>query len=482
MNTRGTYGSNSTNGQSQTYVGSRLVHTFELKQRYDNVKTGAMQSLLNTLSREGTVSSVGNYRWEIALKDGAWVMLVYYPDWNALEVTVTDRELRGVDQMDRVRRSYDAILAKITPRLQHFGVTTVGAATYAGQQVQQPRFAARTRAIKAVFDMYTTSHRGAPYYIYAEVNGMIDRRSASSLDEANSIFFALERAPGEVYAAIFDPTDPLWPGPAADVYHETPRAPQAPQERPAIVGHSNGRGQYGSLVGLTIYHSVGDRADAVKQMAVDWTALYQSLASQVGVIIADPKSPSGFRTITQREYDANPPDPKKVTWWKSYAWPIIQEWTKFARDQLGTDWTTGGSYIAFAERWQTNWDVYENWKKKLDSLRAEAEKQGFSLATPKPADLPTTVWADAGAAIESGGRKLASGFGDVWNIVKYGAWAVLGIGAVVAISSVASNLRSGKDPAEKYVEMIRAGRRPRTPRALGAPRTPQLALPPGEGA
>jgi hypothetical protein len=104
------------------------------------------------------------------------------------------------------------------------GATTVGA-PYVGQaQTQPPRLAARTRGVRAVFDMYTRAR--VPYYVYAEVNGMIDKRSASSVDEANSIFAAIERSPGEVYVAIFDPTDPLWPGPAFDVYHATPQAAQ----------------------------------------------------------------------------------------------------------------------------------------------------------------------------------------------------------------------------------------------------------------
>lgn len=237
------------------------------------------------------------------------------------------------------------------------------------------------------------------------------------------------------------------------------------------------------LVGITLYHSVGDRADAVKQMAVDWDALYQALASQVGELTIDPKSPSGFHITTQKEWDANPPDPKKVTWWKSYALPIIKEWVKFKRDQLGTDRTFAADYIAFAERFQTNWDVYEGWKKKLDNLRAEAQKRGFSVELPKSTDLPTTVWADAGSALEKGAGAVGSGIGDVWKTLKYGVWGILGIGAIVAISSVASNLKSGKDPAEKYMEMIRMARKPRSARgtrALAA--SEQLALPAGEGA
>jgi len=102
-----------------------VLHRLELKQRYDNAKTAAVQALLNDLSRDGVASSVGTSRWEIALKEGAWVDLTWYPDYSALEVTITDRELRRVDQVAAVRHRYEAILRKITPRLQNFGVTTV---------------------------------------------------------------------------------------------------------------------------------------------------------------------------------------------------------------------------------------------------------------------------------------------------------------------------------------------------------------------
>lgn len=132
MNDRGQYGGQYGNGQSRayggngTYVGASLVHTLELKQRYDNASTAAVQALLNDLSRNGVASSVGTNRWEIALKDGAWVRLTWYPDYSALEVTITDRELRRVDEVAPIRRRYEEILRKITPRLQTYGVTTVG--------------------------------------------------------------------------------------------------------------------------------------------------------------------------------------------------------------------------------------------------------------------------------------------------------------------------------------------------------------------
>ncbi len=226
-------------------------------------------------------------------------------------------------------------------------------------------------------------------------------------------------------------------------------------------------------VGLSLYHSVEDRATAVKQLDVDWNALYQSLASQAGELTADPTSSSGYRYTTQKEWDANPPDPKRVTWWKAYASPLIKQWVKFKHEQLGGDRTLAADYTAFAERFQTNWDVYEDWKKKLDTLRAEAQHRGFVLNSPSTTPLPTTIWTDAAQTVEKG-------VGDVWRILKYGAWGLLGVGAIVALSSIAQNLRSGRDPAEKYMEIFKA-RRPRVPgiqRALLAPA--RAALPSGE--
>jgi hypothetical protein len=221
-----------------------------------------------------------------------------------------------------------------------------------------------------------------------------------------------------------------------------------------------------------VYHSVGDRADAARQLALDWTAFYQDLARQVGEITYDPKSPSGYHVTTQIEWNANPPDAKKVEWWKSYAKPRINAWLKFKNEQLGVS-SLASDYIAFAERWATNWDVYAGWKNKLEALRAEAQRRGFTISSPPPAELPTTFGED----VTRGAGDLAKGAGDAWKFVKYAAWATLGIGAIVALSSVAQNLRTGKDPAESYVKLIRRSGRAVVRTALPAP--VRFALPPG---
>lgn len=202
----------------------------------------------------------------------------------------------------------------------------------------------------------------------------------------------------------------------------------------------NDRGEYGRgrppRVGVgAVYHSVGDRAEAVRRMAIDWTTLYQNLASQVGEITPDPKSSSGYHITSQREWDANPPDSKKVLWWKSYAKPIFNAWVKFKSEQLG-DSSSTSSYIAFAERFQTNWDVYEDWKKKLDFLRAEALRQGFAITAPATAELPTTVWTD----VAKGAEDAVKGAGGTLTYIKYIAIAALGIGAIAALSKAKRTL------------------------------------------
>lgn len=246
-----------------------------------------------------------------------------------------------------------------------------------------------------------------------------------------------------------------------------------------------GRGHYygarrdgGTALGAWYGHTIEERAEAVRSMAVDWTALFQNLASQAGELTADPKEPGGYRLATQADWDAHPPDPAKREWWLSYARPLIKQWSRFKNEQLGGLYTTGDAYIAWTERATTSWGTYEDWKKKLDALRADAQKRGFSVTTSTPMPLPSSapVWEKAANVIERGASDIWSGAGDVWSLVKYGAWAVLGIGAVVALSSVASRLRSGRDPAEPYVALVRR----RGAREL--PSSPRLALPPGEPA
>ena len=493
MNARGHYGK--THQPNRVHVGALLVHTLELKQRYNHVNTAAAQALLNDLSRDGVASTVGPNRWEIALKDGAWVILTLYPDWSALEITITDRELRRVDQAASVRRRYEAILRKITPRLISYGATTVGSATYAGQAPTDPRLVARTRAVRAVFNMYTSAR--APYYLYAEVNGVVDKRFASTLDEANALFAALERSAGTVYVAIFDPTDTSWPGPALDVYHGAPQAP-------------------GAVIGLV--RSPTEIDDELDELHNEVMAFGTQLQEQVDRnrptetpeirAIHDeylrlkkqedtwlPLKRDVERIQAQLEASANPfelgPELQKAQMALEKHTPRAKREEVIARlreiaDRLSSKRHERGSedpifrwsatvYEPFASNWisfraqkkdvplQTlpgtgTWDRIQEYRQQFVDLYNSAP---FKPTGPKPLD-------PSGRKDPSILGSLAGALGSAGSIVKWTLIGILGIGGAVALSSVVANVRKGRDPVEHYTGIYRG-------------RKTQLALPPGEG-
>jgi len=138
--------------------------------------------------------------------------------------------------------------------------------------------------------------------------------------------------------------------------------------------------------------------------------------------------------------------------WHDVVSPVLQEWRTFYHDQ--SSW----------EEFNTAWETYENWDTRIKALRdkvaAEINRHGGQVLAPGSGDLPETVWQEAGGAFSRGAGTVARGAGDLLDILKYGLIAVLGIGAVVAVSSVASNLKKGRDPAESYVARYRGSRAP----------------------
>jgi hypothetical protein len=211
-------------------------------------------------------------------------------------------------------------------------------------------------------------------------------------------------------------------------------------------------------------HTVGDREEAVKRLARSMTSTYVDLATQVGVI---PDAGSAERVKK---------NPLWYSWWKGSAAPFFKDWNKFHAEQVREgDNSLLAQYIAYGERFSTAWSTYQDWAQRLEGIRAGALAVGLRLTTPEPEHLPTSLPEDVIHAVKKGASAVATGVGDVWSIAKWGVIGALAIGGVIALSSVASNLRSGHDPAEKYMELARSRRRPRE-----LPTPPRrLALPPG---
>jgi hypothetical protein len=440
--TRGSYGT--------SRIGAQLQHVLELEQRYEGVAAAAAQALLNGLATDGVVSSTGTNRWEVALKDGnnAWVRLEWDPGTGVLQVMITDKQPHPIDQVRWIRNNLEKILReKIAPRVSRFGAVAVGLTLYHS-------VGDRADAVKQMDIDWNA--------LFASLAAQVGDVASPMAGVTTS---AAQKARDEELAAwkVVDSFGPL--------YNEVERIGKL------LVAD----GMDKNLIMRWREESVPPYADITSYAGGNEALKKQFLAAKAALDTFMPKAQRYAANTRAQELTARRGevvlasfDPKKVEWWKTYALPLIKQWVTFKQAQLGGIYTHGDAYIAFAERFQTNWDVYEDWKSKLDALRAEAVRRGFTIDVSPTTPLPTTIWADAAHTVEKGAGAIAGGIGDIWTVAKYGIWAVLGIGAVVALSSVASNLRSGKDPAEKYMALVKSRSRTAARAALPAPA--QLAL------
>jgi hypothetical protein len=216
---------------------------------------------------------------------------------------------------------------------------------------------------------------------------------------------------------------------------------------------TNERGQYGTrrtrlqgspreVVGISIYHTVGDRERALNQIGTGFAQLQSEIFSKSSA------DQYGARTGPLWE------------WWRYAGIPILNEWQKFQADQ----------WAKYSTRWATNWETYENWEDRLKKLRANVAAKlkefGTALETVAPTDLPKTlpgtIIEETGEAIKETGRlakRGAEGAGaavvDTVKIMKYTAIGVLAIGGVIALTSAVSHLRKGTDPVKSYTNLAR---------------------------
>jgi hypothetical protein len=204
-------------------------------------------------------------------------------------------------------------------------------------------------------------------------------------------------------------------------------------------------GRYARVaVGNPIYHTVGDRESAVRDMVLGYDQLYGELGRAIGVL---PYETSAERVKAH---------PMWFAWWQSVAEPSFSAWARFKSEQLTGDTTgPGGSWIAYSERFTTDWPVYEQWHQRLVDLRAGALQLGIPLASPAPSPLPTTLPEDAkNLAKDLGGdvKDAAKATFDLAKILVYGG---LAIGGAVVLTSLTSHARAGSDPLEAWAKLRR---------------------------
>jgi len=320
-----------------------------------------------------------------------------------------------------------------------------------GDATSEASFAAMRRAVRAVFNTY--SNVRAPFYVYAEVNGVVDVAPSQSSAEAYARSDAFDRTPGEVYTAVFSVADMAWPNPAQQTYHA------ALPDRAA-----SGRGQYGSTVGAAIWQTPGavvaelsrinddvllfsseisgyvqakDPAEVAPQISEDsgWLSYFATgpIAATRDAIAKKLNAATLAAAKTAIQPKTTDPNRAAVASFYLLTWiPFLANWTKFYDGNKG--WADNV--------WWNHAPEAEQFADQLLQIRAGARKLGMPISSPEP-----SKW---GKSVFDPSRDPTKTAGDVWQIVKIGIYGALGIGAVIALSSVAHNLRSGTDPADKY--------------------------------
>jgi len=191
-----------------------------------------------------------------------------------------------------------------------------------------------------------------------------------------------------------------------------------------------------ALVGNALYHSVGDREDAIKQLAIDYEQSYADIGHAIGVL---PIDGSAARVASH-----GPQGALWFTWWQAVERPLMDAWTKFKAEQLSGDTTgPGGSWIAYANRWQTPWSEIDTFRRRLVDFRDGARRLGIKLSSPPPQALPTTT-------IEDIANKAKDAAGAAFDLTKVLIYGGLAVGGAVALTALVANVRSNKDPIVEW--------------------------------
>lgn len=238
----------------------------------------------------------------------------------------------------------------------------------------EPRYAARRRAVKAIF--YFHDRVRAPLYVYAEVNGVPDVTPVGSRDEALSHFSASQQSPAEVYTAIFDVADAAWPDPATEAYHAASAA--------------------GTMVGDLI-RLPGEIEDELKRIDGEVRAFGQEIIDQTagdtkGAVLARLKA-EGIDTDAKAKAKTNASSLDEL------ADTIAKNTPK--RDLTPAQQAFMASWTPFSMHWRSfygehtdipmqnlpgsgAWEHAQQFLDDLNNLRAEAKKAGFRITSPDP--------------------------------------------------------------------------------------------------
>lgn len=212
-------------------------------------------------------------------------------------------------------------------------------------------------------------------------------------------------------------------------------------------------GVFGGALGM---HTVGDRDALVEQTHTGWQRLVSELIARMGGdpqdftldVSAMTRDPAGWAQrvkMASAKIEKSPLYP----FWRDVVSPEYDAFKKFYANQ--SSW----------EEWKTDWSTYVNWADRLEAMRGSVNKalatQNIApLAGPGNVALPSTITEEAGSLVKRGAEGAGEIVMDTAKIMKYAAIGILVIGGAVAVTSLATTVKRGKDPIEHYTGLYRA--------------------------
>lgn len=206
-----------------------------------------------------------------------------------------------------------------------------------------------------------------------------------------------------------------------------------------------GRGEYRPRVGATVYHSVSDRDRAVEQINTEFHVFVADFLHTIGVPSAELDLVFDPKFMTDKVLQARFAVARGVlmaspyySLWRDIISPVFEEWKRFYTQQ-----STWHEFVS-------SYEDYEQWMTRLQQLRDAVNAQNIQLRSPSPTKLPRTVWQEAGGVAHDAAATVVDTAKDLGKVLKYGLLAALGVGAAVALSSIAVDVRKGRAPADRY--------------------------------
>lgn len=172
-----------------------------------------------------------------------------------------------------------------------------------------------------------------------------------------------------------------------------------------------------ATVGISLFHTVGDRERALEQINTEVNQTYGDLFAAMGWRVDHP-------VLDEQSPLHN--------FWVLDVRPTVDEWKRFYDEQRDSWWT----------RWASNWETYESWQARIRRLRELVKSRiGKHLASPESTDLPTTVFQDASDVIRDVARDTKHAVGDVWGATRVALYMGVGIAGLYAATQIAKRAR-----------------------------------------